>query len=66
MLVMRIEMMHRNIIVFLVTAESVSMDELKAAGKQPPKSLRSSASDAYLLFQVGWVLLSVGEYVENR
>jgi len=43
----------------LVTVESVSLDELKAAGKQPPKSLRSSASDAYLLFQVSLVLSSL-------
>ena len=32
--------------------EKVSEAELKAGGKQAPKSLRPCAADAYLLFQV--------------
>jgi len=32
--------------------ESVSIDDLKTSGRVPPKSLRPSAADAYLLFQV--------------
>lgn len=36
----------------LGSLESVSIDDLKTSGRVPPKSLRPSAADAYLLFQV--------------
>lgn len=35
--------------------EPVNLEELKTNGKQPPRSLRPLASDAYLLFQVGFL-----------
>jgi len=39
-------------LVSVAPVESVSIDDLKTSGRLPPKSLRPSAADAYLLFQV--------------